>query len=84
MNVKSCLYLCVCLVLIFLAIGRGRRRVKKAGPAEDQISQSSYMTYSTTISDHSVHYGPNWDKVHCKQFYEFVPKMFDALSKSTV
>ena len=28
-----------------------------------QISQSSYMTYSTTISDHSVHYGPNWDKV---------------------
>jgi len=56
------IFIIISLVLIFLAIQRGRSRGKKAGPAEDQISQASYMTYSTTISDHSVHYGPNWDK----------------------
>jgi hypothetical protein len=33
---------------------------------DDVISQSSYMsnmTYATTISEHSVNYGPAWEKV---------------------
>lgn len=55
------IFIIISVVLIMLAIQRGRR-IKKAGPAEDVISQSSYMTYSTTVSDQSVQYGPGWEK----------------------
>lgn len=55
------IFIIISIVLILLAVQRGRG-VKKACPADDVVSQSSYMTYSTTVSDQSVHYGPNWEK----------------------
>merc|ERR1712107_41014 len=54
------IFIIISIVLVLLGVQQGG--MKKAGPAEDVISQSSYMTYSTTVSDHSVNYGPNWDK----------------------
>jgi len=54
------IFIIISIVLVLLGLQRGE--MKKAGPAEDVISQSSYMTYSTTVSEHSVNYGPNWDK----------------------
>lgn len=54
------IFVIISIVLVLLGLQRGE--MKKTGPAEDVISQSSYMTYSTTVSEHSVNYGPNWDK----------------------
>jgi len=53
----------VIITLVLLLLGVQRTNVKKAAkPEEDVISQSSYMTYSTTVSDTSVNYSHNWDK----------------------
>lgn len=52
----------VIISIVLVLFGLQQTSMKKAGPAEDVISQSSYMTYSTTVSDNSVNYGPNWDK----------------------
>jgi len=52
----------VIISIVLVLMGLQQTGMKKTGPAEDVISQSSYMTYSTTVSDNSVNYGPNWDK----------------------
>lgn len=55
------IFIIISIVLVVLAVCQGPVK-KDRGPAEDVISQSSYMTYSTTVSDHEINYGPNWDK----------------------
>jgi len=49
---------------VLVLLGVQRSKTKKNEKQDDVISQASYMTYSTTVSDTSVNYGPNWDKVH--------------------
>ena len=49
---------------MLVLLGVQRSKTKKSEKQDDVISQASYMTYSTTVSDTSVNYGPNWDKVN--------------------
>ena len=62
-------------VLVLLGVQRRHmKNIKTTEPAEDVISQASYMTYSTTVSDHSVNYGPaNWEKVTTTSLYFHLP-----------
>jgi len=53
------------IVLLLLGVQRNSGMKKKSPdskPEEDIISQSSYMTYSTSVSDTSVNYSQNWEK----------------------
>lgn len=62
------IFVIISIVLVLLGVQRRHiKNVKTTEPAEDVISQASYMTYSTTVSDHSVNYGPaNWEKDICE------------------
>jgi membrane protein implicated in regulation of membrane protease activity len=62
------IFVIISIVLVLLGVQRRHmKNVKSTEPAEDVISQASYMTYSTTVSDHSVNYGPaNWEKDICE------------------
>jgi len=62
------IFVIISIVLVLLGVQRRHmKNIKTTEPAEDVISQASYMTYSTTVSDHSVNYGPaNWEKDICE------------------
>jgi len=62
------IFIIIATVVLLLAVFRGRNKQKKV--QDDVISQSSYMsnmTYATTISEHSVNYGPAWEKEGCQE-----------------
>lgn len=62
------IFVIISIVLVLLGVQRRHQKnLKAADVNSDVISQASYMTYSTTVSDHSVNYGPaNWEKDMCE------------------
>jgi len=62
------IFIIISIVLVLLGVQRRHQKNAKAADVNsDVISQASYMTYSTTVSDHSVNYGPaNWEKDMCE------------------